>query len=243
MLVHSLAVWTLLRKRGCQPLYLAGHSLGEYSALAAADGLAFADAVRLVHQRGLFMQEAVPVGRGSMAAMLGMERQTVEALCAEFAAGGVLQPANYNAPGQIVVAGETALVQAAVQAAKERQLGRTRLLNVSAPFHCAMLQSAADRLRAAFAAVTLQPLTIPVLSNVTAEPHVSPQDMKTLLIRQVCAPVRWEESMQYAVTQGCDTLLEVGPGSVLGGLMRRIAPQVAIGSLDDILGRSDREGA
>lgn len=243
ILVHSMAVWTLLRKRDCQPVYLAGHSLGEYSALVAAGGLTFADAVRLVHQRGTFMQEAVPVGQGSMAALLGMERQAVEALCAEFAHDGVLQPANYNAPGQIVVAGETARVQAAVQAAKERQLGRPRLLNVSAPFHCAMLQSAADRLRDEFAAVPLQPLTIPVISNVTAEPHASPQTMKTLLIRQVCAPVRWEESMQYAVAQGCDTLLEVGPGSVLAGLMRRIAPHVEIGTLEDILGRSSREGA
>ena len=243
ILVHSVAIWALLRKRDCQPVYLAGHSLGEYSALVASGGLTFADAVRVVHQRGTFMQQAVPVGQGSMAAMLGMDRQTVEALCAEFAQGGVLQPANYNAPGQIVVAGESARVQAAVQAAKERQLGRTRLLNVSAPFHCAMLQAAADRLRAELAAVALHPLSIPVISNVTAEPHASPQTMKTLLIQQVCAPVRWEESMQYAVAQGCDSLLEVGPGTVLSGLMRRIAPQVEIGNLDDILGRSSREGA
>jgi [acyl-carrier-protein] S-malonyltransferase len=235
ILVHSVAVWTMLRKRGCQPALLAGHSLGEYSALVAAGGLAFADAVRLVHKRGAFMQEAVPPGQGSMAAMLGMEREAVEALCVEFAGDGVLQPANYNAPGQIVIAGATARVQAAVQAVKERRLGRTIPLKVSAPFHCALLQPAAERLAEILTQVELHPLTIPVLSNVTAKPHSSLQVVKKLLVTQVCAPVRWEDSMRYAVEQGCEAFLEVGPGTVLSTMMRRIAPQVKVLALDDML--------
>jgi [acyl-carrier-protein] S-malonyltransferase len=241
ILVHSVAAWALLHKRGCQPVALAGHSLGEYTALVAAGALAFADAVRLVHQRGAFMQEAVPPGQGTMAAMLGMERQAVEALCAEFAGDGVLQPANYNAPGQIVIAGDTTRVEAAVTAVRERRLGRPRLLNVSAPFHCALLQPAAERLAAVLARVEWRPFAIPVISNVTAEPHASPRAAKELLVTQVSAPVRWEESMQYAVAQGCETLLEVGPGTVLSTMMRRIAPQVNVLALGDMLGREEEK--
>jgi [acyl-carrier-protein] S-malonyltransferase len=235
ILVHSVAVWTLLVKRGIKPLLLAGHSLGEYTALVAAGVLAFADAVRLVHQRGLFMQQAIPPGAGSMAAMIGMSRQDVEALCAEFAGGGVLQPANYNAPDQIVVAGESARVQALVQAATTRRMGRAVMLNVSAPFHCAMLQPAADRLAAVLAQVSWGRFAIPVISNVTAAVHASPQEVPALLVTQVTAPVRWEESMQYAIAQGCEAVLEVGPGKVLASLMRRIARQVRVMSLEAML--------
>jgi [acyl-carrier-protein] S-malonyltransferase len=226
ILVHSVAAWTLLRKRGLQPACLAGHSLGEYSALVAAGVLAFADAVRLVHKRGAFMQEAVPAGAGSMAAMIGIPPHDVEALCQEFAGSGVLQPANYNAPDQIVIAGSAACVQAAVAAVKERRLGRAVLLNVSAPFHCQLLYPAAERLAVALAAVSLRPFAIPVIANLTAQPYPAVAAVKDLLIRQVYAPVRWAESMQYAVSQGCDTLLEVGPGKVLSGLIRRVAPQM-----------------
>jgi len=235
ILVHSVAVWTVLRKGTCQPVLLAGHSLGEYAALVAAGSLAFADAVRLVHSRGRFMQDAVPPGQGSMAAMLGVERQTVEVLCAEFAGAGVLQPANYNAPGQIVIAGETARVRAMVQAVKERKLGRTVLLNVSAPFHCAMLQPAAEQLATVLEKVVVHPCAIPVIANVTAQPHSSPHNITTLLMAQVCAPVQWEDSMRYAVAQGCESFLEVGPGTVLAGMMKRIAPQVDVLALDDLL--------
>jgi [acyl-carrier-protein] S-malonyltransferase len=231
ILVHSIAAWTLLQKRGVKTAFLAGHSLGEYSALVAAGALTFADAVRLVHRRGTFMQEAVPAGQGSMAAMLGISRQEVENLCTEFAGDDVLQPANYNAPGQIVIAGHTTAVQAAVQAAKTRRLGRSIPLKVSAPFHCALLQPAADRLADALRQVTLQPFRFPVISNVTATPHTSPEAAKALLIDQVCAPVRWEDSMCYAVEQGCESLLEIGPGTILSGMMRRIAPQVNVHEL------------
>jgi [acyl-carrier-protein] S-malonyltransferase len=182
------------------------------------------------------MQEAVPPEAGSMAALLGVARQEVEALCAEFADSGVLAPANYNDPGQIVIAGETARVQAALRAVQERRLGKAVLLKVSAPFHCRMLQPAAERLAAVLAPIVLHPFALPVLSNVTAEPHPSPQTVKDLLIAQVCAPVRWEESMQYAVAQGCDALLEVGPGKVLAGMMRRTARQVEVLPLESVLG-------
>jgi [acyl-carrier-protein] S-malonyltransferase len=235
ILVHSIATWTLLSRHRLQPVLLAGHSLGEYSALVASGVLRFADAVHLVHKRGVFMQEAVPPGAGSMAALLGVARQDVEALCAELGGDGVLQPANYNDPGQIVIAGETARVQAAVDAVKTRRLGKPVLLKVSAPFHCRMLRPAAERLAHAFAQVMFHPFTIPVLSNVTAAPHAAPETVQDLLVQQVCAPVRWEEAMRYAVSHGCDALLEVGPGKTLSGMMKRIAPQIEILALDMFL--------
>jgi [acyl-carrier-protein] S-malonyltransferase len=228
ILVHSVATWTQVVKGGLKPTLLAGHSLGEYSALVAAGVLTFADAVRTVHKRGLFMQEAVPPGAGSMAALLGVARQNVDALCAEFGSDGVLQAANYNDPGQIVIAGETSCVKAATAAVKSRRLGRAIPLKVSAPFHCRMLAPAAERLADALAPVGCGDFAYPVISNVTAAPHPSPDAVKELLIEQVCAPVRWEESMCYAVSQGCDALLEAGPGKVLGGMMGRIAPQVEV---------------
>jgi [acyl-carrier-protein] S-malonyltransferase len=235
ILVHSVAVWTQLAKRHVRPVLLAGHSLGEYSALVAAGVLGFADAVRVVHQRGRFMQEAVPEGEGSMAALLGVPCQAVEALCAEFAGEGVLQPANYNAPDQIVIAGDTARVQAAVQAVGTRRLGRAVLLNVSAPFHCSLLRPAADRLAQILEQIPCGRLAFPVISNVTAAPHPSAQEVQALLVAQVAAPVRWEASMRYALAQGCDTVLEVGPGKVLASLMRRIERHVQIVSLDEIV--------
>ena len=233
ILVHSVATWMHLRTRGLEPQLLAGHSLGEYSALVVAGVLTFADAVQAVHKRGLFMQQAVPPGEGSMAALLGVARQAAEALCVEFGGDGVLQPANYNDPGQTVIAGETQRVRAAMAAVKERRLGRAVALKVSAPFHCRMLAPAAQRLAEVLAPVSCREFTYPVISNVTASPHPSPGAVKDLLVEQVCAPVRWEESMNYAVAQGCDTLLEVGPGVVLGRMMGRIAPQVEVLALPD----------
>lgn len=235
ILVHSVAAWTVLAKRGVQPELLAGHSLGEYSALVVAGVLAFADAVRLVHQRGMFMQQAVPPGEGAMAALMGLARDDVEALCTEFAEDGVLQPANYNSPDQIVIAGHTLCVHAAVEAAKERRMGRTVLLNVSAPFHCALLQPAAVQLDAVLAQVNYGDFAIPVISNVLAECHPSPDEVRGLLVQQVTASVRWAESVQYAIAQGCDTVLEVGPGKVLSSLMRRIDRQVRVAPLDERL--------
>jgi [acyl-carrier-protein] S-malonyltransferase len=228
----------VLAKRGVQPELLAGHSLGEYSALVAAGVFAFADAVRLVHQRGTLMQRAVPAGEGAMAALMGLARDDVEALCAEFAEDGVLQPANYNSLDQIVIAGHTPCVHAAVEAAKERRMGRTVLLNVSAPFHCALLQPAAVQLDAVLAQVDYGNFAIPVISNVLAARHPSPDDVRGLLVQQVMASVRWAESVQYAIAQGCDTVLEVGPGTVLSSLMRRIDRQVRVVPLHERLALS-----
>jgi [acyl-carrier-protein] S-malonyltransferase len=238
ILVHSLAVWMQLSRQGIQPALMAGHSLGEYSALVAAGVLAFADAVRLVHQRGALMQQAVPPGEGSMAAMTRAPREDVEALCAEVRMDkGVLQPANYNAPDQTVIAGHTVLIHEAVEVAKARRLGRPVLLNVSAPFHCALLQPAASQLDTVLADVAYREFAVPVISNVTAEPHASSQEVRRWLVEQVTAPVRWVDSMQYAVSQGCDTLLEVGPGGVLSGLMRRIDQGVKVLKVEDVLER------
>jgi [acyl-carrier-protein] S-malonyltransferase len=239
ILVHSIAVWTQLRRRGgIQPVLMAGHSLGEYSALVAAGALSFTDAVSLVHQRGTFMQQAVPPGEGSMAAMTRAPCEEVEALCIEVGAEkGVLQPANYNSPEQTVIAGHTGLVHEAVAIAKARRLGRPVLLNVSAPFHCALLQPAASQLDAVLSEIAYGELALPVISNVTAEPHPSPQEVRHWLVAQVTSPVRWVDAMQYAVAQGGDTLLEVGPGNVLSGLMRRIDRDVRVLSVDEVLGR------
>ncbi len=235
ILVHSIATWRCAIRRGLQPVLLAGHSLGEYSALVASGALGFGDAVRLVHQRGRFMQEAVAPGTGSMAAVLGVPRQDVETLCRELEGDGVLQPANYNDPGQIVIAGEASLVATAMDVVKTRRLGKAIALKVSAPFHCRMLQPAAERLSQALAQVTFRPWSIPVLSNVTATPHPTPEAIADLLIQQVCAPVRWEEAMRYAVAQGCDALLEVGPGKALAGMMKRIAPEVQVLAIETFL--------
>jgi [acyl-carrier-protein] S-malonyltransferase len=238
ILVHSIALWTQLSRQGLQPALMAGHSLGEYSALVAAGALSFADAVSLVHQRGTLMQQAVPPGEGSMAAMTRAPRQEVEALCVEVGADkGVLQPANYNSPEQTVIAGHTGLVHEAVAVAKERRLGRPVLLNVSAPFHCALLQPAASRLDTVLAEISYGEFARPVISNVTAAPHPSSQEVRHWLVEQVTSPVRWVDSMQYAVAQGCDMLLEVGPGNVLSGLMRRIDRGVRVLSLDEVLER------
>ncbi len=163
----------------------------------------------------------------------------VEALCAEVGADkGVLQPANYNSPEQTVIAGHTPLVEEAVEVAKARRLGRPVLLNVSAPFHCALLQPAAVQLDAVLAEVSYREFVWPVLSNVTAEPHPSPQEVRRLLVEQVTSPVRWVDAMQYAVAQGCETLVEVGPGNVLSGLMRRIDRGVEVLTVAQMLERA-----
>ncbi len=220
-------------EREITPAALAGHSLGEYAALVAAGGLLFTDAVRLVHLRGRFMQEAVPVGVGAMAAIMGMSAAEVANLCGEAADGEVLSPANYNCPGQIVIAGHRTAVGRAVEAASKMAGKKAVLLPVSAPFHCSLMEAAARRLEEALGPVEVGPLQIPVLSNALADFYPGKEQMKELLVKQVVHPVRWEECMEKLLATGVNLVLEVGPGKVLSGLMRRISREVKTAAVED----------
>lgn len=235
ILVHSVIAAELLQRRGIAPVALAGHSLGEYSALAASGSLAFADAVRLVHLRGRFMQEAVPVGVGAMAAVLGLDQTQVELACVEAIDAGVVQPANYNCPGQIVISGHVEAVRKAMARCLEKGAMKVVELQVSAPFHSALMGPAAERLRPELSKVTFADMAIPVISNVEAKPFGSKVRVPQLLVEQMTAPVRWQESMEMALKLGVDAMVEVGPGKVLSGLMRRIDRRVKVVELNDLL--------
>jgi [acyl-carrier-protein] S-malonyltransferase len=216
--------------------FVAGHSLGEYSALAAAGAFTLGDAVKLVRTRGRAMQQAVPVGQGAMAAILGLEPDAVRAVAAEAAQGEVCQAANDNAPGQVVVSGNKSAVERAVEIAKARG-GRATILPVSAPFHCALMQPAADVMREALAKVSVNAPKVPLIANVTANPANDPAEIVKNLVEQVTGTVRWRESMNYAVGHGIDRLVEVGSGKVLSGLARRISKEtaaVSIGTPEDV---------
>jgi [acyl-carrier-protein] S-malonyltransferase len=216
---------------------VAGHSLGEYSALVAAGSLRLADAVRIVHLRGKFMQEAVAPGVGAMAAILGLSRADVEAACAEAesatSAGEIVSAANFNGAGQVVIAGHKAAVDRACVAAKSRGAKRAMLLAVSAPFHCALMQPAADRLAVALAGVPFAPLAVPVVTNVEAAKNQDASRVPDLLTRQVTAPVRWEESVDAIAVMGVTEAIEVGAGRVLAGLVKRIAPAIQMYGASD----------
>jgi [acyl-carrier-protein] S-malonyltransferase len=234
ILTVSIAAMRFLRAHtALRPIAVAGHSLGEYSALVAAGALSFADAVRLVHLRGQFMQEAVPAGVGAMAAILGLGADAVAALCQEVAGDEVVSPANLNGGGQVVIAGHKAAVARACAAAKARGAKRAVPLAVSAPFHCALMKPAAEKLAAELERVEIATLEVPVVTNVEAAPNQDPARVRELLTRQVTAPVRWEESVQRLTSMGVTRVLEVGAGNVLGGLVRRIAPTVSTASAGD----------
>jgi len=234
ILTTSIAALKVLQtEKGINPQFTAGHSLGEYSALVASGALTFAEAVQTVRLRGKFMQEAVPVGEGAMAAILGMEREEVERLCDEAAAGEVLSPANFNCPGQIVIAGHSKAVQRAIERVKQDGK-RAVLLPVSAPFHSPLMKPAGERLEKALEEITVKNLNVPVVTNVEAEINTSKDRVKPLLVAQVSSPVRWEESMRKMIKEGIEKVLEIGPGKVLSGLMKRIDPEVEIGNLEDI---------
>ncbi|HVV15632.1 MAG TPA: ACP S-malonyltransferase [Polyangia bacterium] len=229
ILTVSVAALRVLRARtGLEPAVVAGHSLGEYSALVAAGALRFSDAVRLVHLRGKFMQEAVPPGAGAMAAILGLSADDVAAVCHEVAGGDVVSPANLNGGGQVVIAGHKAAVERACTALKARGAKRAVPLAVSAPFHCALMQPAADRLGAELSRVELARPAVPVVTNVEAAPNQDASRIVELLTRQVTAPVRWEESVQRLAGMGVRRALEVGAGNVLAGLVKRIAPEIEV---------------
>jgi [acyl-carrier-protein] S-malonyltransferase len=209
---------------------VAGHSLGEWSALVYAGALTFADAVRLVHLRGQFMQEAVPVGVGAMAAIIGLESKTVADTCKEASPdeSDACQPANFNGAGQVVIAGHKGAVERAMALAKQKGAKLVKALPVSAPFHSALMKPAAERLARELAAIEIAPPRVPVYSNVTAAPHEDPASIKQRLVEQVTGSVRWEESVQALATAGADEAYEVGPGNVLRGLVKRIAPSIKL---------------
>lgn len=228
ILTMSIAVWRLLEARGLKPSFVAGHSLGEYSAHVAAGTLAFADAVRLVRNRGRYMQEAVPVGQGAMAAILGLDEAGVAQACREAAEGEVVSSANLNAPGQIVIAGTAAAVARAGERAKALGAKRAIPLQVSAPFHCALMKPAEERLAPELRAAASQDPRIPVVANVDAEPKRSASASIDALIRQVSSPVRWENVIQRLASEGVTAYVEVGPGKVLSGLVKKIVRDATI---------------
>jgi [acyl-carrier-protein] S-malonyltransferase len=228
ILTTSVAALAALRERGYDtPQYMLGHSLGEFSALVAAGALAFADAVRLVRLRGQAMQDAVPAGTGAMAAIIGLPIDELEAICKEAAQGELVSPANENGGGQVVVAGHAAAVDRVMALVKSRK-GRALPLKVSAPFHCALMAPAAERLDAALADVRIGALAVPVITNVEAEPNADAARVRELLVRQVTHRVRWEASVQRATSLGVTRAIEIGHGKVLAGLCKKIAPDLAV---------------
>jgi len=234
ILTTSIAALKVFQnEKGSHPHLMAGHSLGEYSALVASGALSFDDAVQVVHLRGKFMQEAVPMGEGAMAAFLGMERVEIEKLCEEASSGEVLSPANFNCPGQIVIAGHSKAIQRAIEGAKQKGK-KAILLPVSAPFHSPLMKPAGSRLEKVLEGISVKDLTIPVVTNVEAEINTSKDRVKELLVHQVSSPVRWEESMQKMVGGGIERVLEIGPGKVLSGLMKRINPDIETGNIENL---------
>jgi len=222
ILTASVAAWRVLQERGLRPAFVAGHSLGEYSAHVAAGTVSFADAVRTVRNRGKYMQEAVPVGVGTMAAILGMAPEKVAAVCTDAAQGEVCEPANINSPEQIVVSGHTAAVERATKLADERGAKRAKVLPVSAPFHSSLMKPAQDRLASDLHALKFENPSVPVLCNVDAALVATADTGRDALVRQVTGSVKWDQSMRALIAKGVDTFVEVGPGKVLCGLMRQI---------------------
>ena len=228
ILAASVAAYRALVARGCRPAMVAGHSLGEYSAHVAAGTMDFADAVRLVRNRGRYMQEAVPVGTGAMAAILGLDPARVAEACREAAEGDIVSPANLNSPQQVVIAGTAAAVARAGERAKAMGAKRVIPLQVSAPFHCALMQPAQDRLEPELRALRVRTPRIPVIANVDAEPKRDAASSIDALIRQVSAPVRWDAIMHRLAADGVNVFVEVGPGHVLSGLAKKAARHATV---------------
>jgi [acyl-carrier-protein] S-malonyltransferase len=235
ILAMSVAVWRLVDSQGIRASFAAGHSLGEYSAHVAAGTLSYADALRTVRRRGQYMQDAVPVGEGAMAAILGLDRDGVARACAEAAeeTGRVVSPANLNAPGQVVIAGHADAVARAGERAKALGAKRAIALAVSAPFHCALMKPAEDRLAPELRALSASDPRIPVVANVDAEPKRDAGAAIDALIRQVSSPVRWEDVVKRLVAEGVTTCVELGPGNVLAGLIKKIDRNVKVVSIED----------
>ncbi len=235
ILTMSVAALRVLEQEtGLKPSCAAGHSLGEYSALVCSGAISLAEAVRTVRLRGTFMQEAVPVGQGAMAAVLGLESDVLAEICAEAAQSQVVSAANFNSPGQIVIAGHTEAVERAIELAKGRGAKRALSLPVSAPFHCSLMEPAGLRLQDVLAAVHVAKMNCPVVSNVEALPNADPARVKELLVRQVSAPVRWDESVAKMVEMGVERFIEIGPGKVLAGLCKRTAKGKVADNVSDL---------
>lgn len=234
ILTASVAAYELLAAAGLQPDVVAGHSLGEYSALVAAEAISFADAVCTVHARGRFMQEAVPLGTGGMAAVVRLDRETIVAICAEVSRPDhVVQAVNFNCPGQVVIAGHLPAVEEAGAKMKEAGAGRVLMLPVSAPFHSSLMEPAAERLAEVLAAVDIRTARVPVIANVDARPLTEAVAIREALVRQAAHPVLWEDSVRYMLAQGLAVQTEVGPGTVLTGFMRKIDRSVTTYAVHD----------
>lgn len=234
ILTTSIACLQPLLEEGIMPLAVAGLSLGEYTAHVASGTFSFMDAVALVKKRGRYMQEAVPVGVGTMAAIMGLEKGDVIECCKIASSEGVVEPANFNCPGQIVVAGEVKAVEKAVEAAKEKGARRSMILPVSAPFHCSLLKPAGDKLSLELEKISLNDMKIPVVTNVTAEYILDKSKVKDLLVRQVSSSVMWEDCIGSMLDAGIDTFVEIGPGKALSGFVKKINKEVRTLNVEDM---------
>lgn len=234
ILTMSVAAWRVVQTLGIRPDVVAGLSLGEYSAHVAAGSMAFEDAVRLVKKRGKYMQEEVPLGVGAMAAILALDADTVYDICKTASEKGIVEPANFNCPGQITVAGEKAAVEYACEIAKERGAKRAMLLPVSAPFHCSMLKGAGEKLARELENVTVSDLKVPLITNVTADYVADKSEIKDLLIRQVSSSVLFEKSLRRMLADGVDTFVEIGPGKALSGFVKKITKEAAVYHVEDM---------
>ena len=233
LLVASIAALRALKPESMTPVAVAGHSLGEYTALVAAGALEFRDAVGIVQKRGRYMAEAVPAGTGSVAALLGLNAATVKDICHEAASAGVVQAANFNSPGQVVIAGEKAAVERAIAIAKGKGCKKAVPLPVSVPVHTPLMQAAADRLANDLAAVRWSDLRMPLINNAEAKPILKASDIQPSLVRQLPSSVLWEDSVRAIAAMGVKTFVEIGPGTVLTGLIRRIVPEATTMNVHD----------
>ena len=233
LLVSSIAALRALEPGSMNPAAVAGHSLGEYTALVAAGGLTFRDAVNIVQKRGRYMAESVPAGTGSVAALLGLDAETVKLACREAASSGVVQAANFNSPGQVVIAGEKAAVERAIEIAKTKGCKKAVSLPVSVPVHTPLMQRAADRLARDLAAISWSDLRMPLINNAEARPIVKAGEIQASLVRQLPSSVLWEDSVRAMAAMGVKTFVEIGPGTVLSGLIRRIVPEAVTMNVND----------
>ena len=233
LLTAGVAIWRLwIQKQGPKPDYMAGHSLGEYTALVCAGSLKFSDAVTLVRDRGLYMQEAVPEGKGAMAAIIGIGSDIIKQVCSEAGSQGLVSAANFNSPEQTVIAGETHAVLHAMELAKQAGAKRALQIPVSVPSHCQLMQPAADKLAQRLEQINITDAEIPVIQNIDASPHINANEIKSALIKQLHQPVLWVDTVNQLHKSGCNTLVEVGPGKVLSGLIKRINRDLNISNLD-----------